>query len=149
MLTYTSVNTNENLVNIIFAYLNVKDLATVSSVCKTFHKMSKGYNNYWRECCINFFSSKGEQHRYYIRLFDSIFKTKDYLIDEDNEYKNDLEWKRFFKTGLSIKQNWVNLALDKKHVVPNYSEDVTSIYNELYMILKGKSIFLNDGIIYL
>jgi hypothetical protein len=138
MLTHTSVNTNENLVNIIFAYLNVKDLAAVSSVCKTFNKMSKGYNNYWRECCINYFSSKGEQHRYITISPHSIFKAKDYLIDEESEYRNDLEWKKFFKTGVSIKQNWLTLAMDTRHMIMNYSEDVTSIYNEIYMILKGK-----------
>jgi hypothetical protein len=63
MISTQSVNSNENLVNIIFAYLNVRDLAAVSSACKTFNKMSKGYNNYWRESCINYFSSNCENHR--------------------------------------------------------------------------------------
>jgi hypothetical protein len=63
MITTNTSNMNENLINIIFAYLDVRDLSSVSSVCKTFHKLSKGYNNYWRESCINYFSSTCEQHR--------------------------------------------------------------------------------------
>ena len=63
MFSIQSVNTNENLVNIIFAYLNVRDLAAASCVNKTFNKMSKGYNNYWRESCIDYFSSNRENNR--------------------------------------------------------------------------------------
>jgi hypothetical protein len=126
MLPTNSVNTNENLVNIIFAYLNVKDLSYASSVCRTFHKMSKGYNSYWRESCINYFSSTCEQH--------SIFKRQDYLIDEHSEYKNNIEWKKMFKTGLQIKQNMLK---ENKNNIPNFNEDTHNISNELFSALIG------------
>jgi hypothetical protein len=127
MLSTNSVNTNENLINIIFAYLNVKDLSAVSSVCKTFHKMSKGYNNYWRESCIDYFSSACEQH--------SIFKKEDYQIDEYSQYKSNIEWKKMFKTGLQIKQNMIK---EKKNNIPNFNEDINNIANEIYTALKGR-----------
>jgi hypothetical protein len=87
--------------------------------------MSKGYNNYWRESCIDYFSSPCEQH--------SIFKRQDYMIDEDTEYISNIEWKKMFKTGLQIKQNMIK---EKISNIPNFNEDIYNIANELYTALK-------------
>jgi hypothetical protein len=63
MFASNSVNSNENLLNIIFSYLSVKDLAINSSVSKNFFKQTNLFQNYWRESCLNHFSSSCEHHR--------------------------------------------------------------------------------------
>ena len=63
MLNSGLIYNNENLINIIFSYLNVKDLANISSVSKGFNRISNEYNKYWREACNEFFCSSYEQNR--------------------------------------------------------------------------------------
>lgn len=63
MLASNFVNSNENLIHIIFSYLNVKDLASISATCRNFHKVSGSFNHYWREACNFYFCSTYEENR--------------------------------------------------------------------------------------
>lgn len=84
---------------------------------------------------------------FYIKL-DSLFKEKDYReyetyerFDIDNSYINNyLEWKKNFKLGIAIKQNWKSLCLKKKNFIPNFEQDSEQICNEIYSTLKGTNI---------
>lgn len=57
------VNSNENILSVIFSYADVKDLAVLNSVNKTYNKVSNLYNNYWREACNNYFCSFYDSYR--------------------------------------------------------------------------------------
>lgn len=54
---------NENLMQLIFSFLNVKDLASVNCVSKFFNNISNGFNNIWRESCVDYFCCGYEHHR--------------------------------------------------------------------------------------
>jgi hypothetical protein len=63
MISPNCVTSNENLLKVICTYLDVKDLSIVNSVSKPLNKVSKGFNNYWRNKCIDTFSTDYEHYR--------------------------------------------------------------------------------------
>ncbi len=46
---------NENLLEVVFSYLSIRDLCFVSSANKSFNKVSNRFNYYWREECFRYF----------------------------------------------------------------------------------------------
>ena len=96
-------------------------------------------------------NSIGNKHRiltFYFKL-DSLFKEKDYREYETYErfYNNNntdinnfLEWKKNFKLGIAIKQNWKSLCLKKNKFIPNFEQDSEQICEEIYSTLKGTNI---------
>jgi hypothetical protein len=57
------VNSNENILRVIFSYADVKDLAALSSVNRIYNKVTTLFNNNWREACNNYFCSFYESYR--------------------------------------------------------------------------------------
>jgi len=68
MLAINSINNNENLLSIVFSYLNVKDLSQIRPVNKIYNKVSFNFNKYWKDACTNYFSLNNENQRFIIYL---------------------------------------------------------------------------------
>jgi hypothetical protein len=81
----------------------------------------------------------------YNLLLYSIFKSKDYQVDEI-EPKINSDWKKNMKLGLQIKQNWSNVAVYKKNIIPNFTEDSQQMCDELYFTLKGNYLKFDSKI---
>lgn len=99
---------------------------------------------------LNMNSIGKNKHRiltFYFKL-DSLFKEKDYreyeTLERFDNYNNNntdinnfLEWKKNFKLGIAIKQNWKSLCLKKKQFIPNFEQDSEQICEEIYSTLRG------------
>jgi len=64
MLALNYINNNENLLSLVFSYLNVKDLCQIRPVNKIYNKVSNNFNQYWKDACWNYFSLNNENQRF-------------------------------------------------------------------------------------
>ena len=68
-----------------------------------------------------------------------MFKIKDYIRFQGIDIKLNIDWKNFMKLGFEIKNNWINISMNKLNVIENFNDDCLAICNEIYTNLKGKS----------
>lgn len=79
MLAINYINNNENLLSLVFSYLNVKDLCQIRPVNKIYNKVTNNFNKYWKDTCQNYFSLNNENQRYINLLKLAFSKAKIFL----------------------------------------------------------------------
>jgi hypothetical protein len=67
-----------------------------------------------------------------------LFTAEHYNSIEKDDDKFTFDWKNFFRAGFQIQQNWTNLSVNQKTIIPNFQEDCTIICGEIYHAMKGK-----------
>jgi hypothetical protein len=63
MLASNYINNHENLLSVIFSYLDIKELANLRTVSKIYNKVSNNFNGKWKNACFDFFYLNNESHR--------------------------------------------------------------------------------------
>ena len=139
------VANNTNLLKDIYSYLEVKDLCSVAAVNKNNHHLSLAFNAKWQDACFRYFSSEYGFHRYNYQIFTkSILEQALYhkKLKKSNEFKDEslymVNWKRFFKAGIEIKNNWKSFA-NYHPAETEFHQDVKNSLNEVLGSLKGKN----------
>lgn len=125
-IPYLNFN-NDHLLQNCFSYLNCGDLSRTCQVSKTFNKISRVFNNYWREFCNDRFCSP---YSHYSIL------TPPSSCYEDEMYgpKSSFDWKGFFNSGLQVEHSWTLLI--KTVNFPFVPEELSEVQNEVYGTLK-------------
>ena len=62
------ISQNDNLIHVVFSYLNVRDLSILKNVSKSFNKTTNGFNHYWHNACFKYFCSDNDGYRYKLKI---------------------------------------------------------------------------------
>jgi hypothetical protein len=126
-----------NLTNIIFSYLQIKDLSQVEQVNKEWTNNCKNFDPYWKEDCVNIFSSEYNHLEYLFFVNPSVYQISSV---KDNRVYNfipshNMKWKNLFKKMIENRNSFKNKFFEEYEIL-NMKEDSVSIEELIFQRLK-------------
>lgn len=127
-----------NLLNVIFSFLNCREIAILSMTNKHMNLATKSKcNDSWKKECNSYFCSTYEANRILdIDSFDeNLFNTESNKKTQNfsRKKKNTLNWKQIFQAGIEVKKKWILLT---DQLTGKIKDDVVEMNATLYNFLK-------------